>query len=147
MNIIAMLPITKGEWCYTEVRNWDENPKDAGLYFMELVFDWTLFPPNAKGKLYAEIMGNRRLPEDDIEIRLAYQQEPYNWIPVPGSEIRHSGSTRWQLVESNWFELPKEPGVSCLWIQGQVHKEGGKCQVALVTLVIAQEQDEVAIYA
>lgn len=132
-RIIAMLPITKGQWVSTSSHVWE------GLYFMELVFDWSILPPNSYGKLYAEILGNREVSEDHIAIRLSYQQKPQIWIPVVGSEIVHKGIPRWQLLESMWFKLPREAGVSCLWIEGKTMVEKGACRVALVTLVIAEE--------
>ena len=138
-KVITMIPITKGQWAVPQhdTNDWDNDPKGAGMYFMELVFDWTLFPKGTQGKLYAEIMGAHVRSETNIEIRLAYQLEAAEWIPVEGSNIKHEGSNRWQLLESEWFDLPHDPGVSCLWIQGQSHNKG-VCHVALVTLVIAE---------
>ena len=132
-EVVCVIPITKGEWITTTSEEWE------GLYFAEFVIDWSLFK-NCYGKLYIETMHADSLNPPKLGwLRMAYQQEPAQFIPVEGSEIetQQKTSARWQLLESEWFKLPDEPGVSCVWIQGKTNK-GCECSLALATLVIAK---------
>ncbi len=106
------------------------------MYFFEVLLDWSLFK-GSKGKLYVETMHNK---EEGGIIRLAYQQQPSNFIPIEGSEIvtKKTHSVRWELLESEWFDLPEDKGVSCIWIQAKADK-GKKCSVALATLIIGDD--------
>lgn len=127
MRVVATIPITKGSWEVTKSNDW------IGMYFLEVLLDWSFFK-GCKGKLYVETMHSE---EEGGKIRLAYQQEPNNLIPVKGSEIvtRKTHSVRWELLESGWFDIPEEGGVSCLWVQAKADL-GKRCSVALATLVI-----------
>ena len=133
MNVVAVIPIAKGQWenihYITEPKAW------VGFYFFEVVLDWSLFE-GCRGKLYVETIHNK---EHGGVLRLAYQQKPANMIPVVGSEIvtRDTSGVRWQLLESDWFDLPVVEGVSCVWVQGKAG-EGLTCSLALATLVIAK---------
>jgi len=132
-EVVCVIPITRGEWITTTSETWE------GLYFAEFVIDWSLFK-DCIGKLYVETMhANSLVPPKCGWLRLAYQQEPANFITIEDSEIETSQkvSARWQLLESDWFDIPEEPGVSCVWVQGKTRK-GHECSLALATLVIAK---------
>lgn len=122
-----------GEWAYHTLQKW------SGFYFFETVLDWSLFK-GMKGKLYVETMHS---PEEGGEIALGYQQAPprEGMEPVEGSIIKtypsHHGA-RWLLAESEWFNLPEQSGVSCLWIIGKA-EPNKKISIALATLVVADE--------
>ena len=133
-KLITYLPINIGAWIVATSEEWEN------LRFVESVLDWSLLPENAYGKLYVEIYDDTRDSPDihTISVRLMYQQEPAIFIGVESSEITYTGSKRWQLLESEWFKLPRVSGVSCLWIQGKTTK-GGRCAVALANLAIAEE--------
>jgi hypothetical protein len=128
------IPITKGQWEVTQnYKTWEH------MYFMEVLLDWSMYP-NCVGKLMVETIHNA---DEAGRLRLSYQQEPAKWIPVEGSIIFTNSKpekhrARWTLLESDWFPLPTEPGVSCLWIDCMAEK-GKKCSVALATLVIKEE--------
>lgn len=135
MNVKAIIPITKGTWESTA-----ESEEWTPMYFMECLLDWSLFP-GCQGKLYVETMENE---EEGGKLRLGYQQVPAKWIHIEDSEILTEDkppeqSARWALLESPWFDLPKDDGVSCLWILCKA-KPGRRCSVALATLVIAQPE-------
>ena len=129
MNIVAVVPIAKGQWENTDSQEW------VGMYFFEVVLDWRLFE-GCRGKLYVETIHNK---EHGGELRLAYQQKPAEFVVVEGSEVvsENTSGVRWQLLESDWFDLPKDEGVSCVWVQGKAD-EGKTCSLALATLVIAK---------
>jgi len=137
MEVIAVIPITKGEWMRADKPHGDEW---FGFYFGEFMIDWSLFS-DCYGKLYIETMHSDGLqPPKGGTIRLASQQQPAKYIPVEGSEIDTYAKVpaRWQLLESDWFRLPEEPGVSCVWVEGRP-LPGRECLLALATLVIARE--------
>jgi len=133
MTVVAVIPIAKGQWEST-----GNSEEWVGMYFFEVVLDWSLFK-GCKGKLYVETMHSDSIKEGGW-LRLAYQQMPSEFIPVEGSTIktRVTSPARWELLESDWFELPEEPGVSCLWIQGKAEPDK-RISVALATLVVVNE--------
>jgi hypothetical protein len=137
VKIVTLVPITKGVWESTNSPDW------TPMYFMECLLDWSMFR-GCKGKLYVETMENA---EEGGWLRLGYQQVPAKWVHIEDSEIDTEDkppqqSARWALLESQWFDLPKDPGVSCLWILCKARPKK-RCSVALATLVIAEpEWDE-----
>lgn len=158
-RLITFLPITAGQWIQTnktvskiKIPNQEWEP----LGFLEQVLDWTILPENSYGKLYAEIK-DFGSGGGDIGIRLAYSQAPElhkldaamfyrGMFVVEGSEIifkngaePYQKPTRWQLVQSEWFRLPRMPNISCLWIQAKPFYENGIVGVAFANLAIAEE--------
>lgn len=132
-EVVAVIPITRGQWMTITSVEWE------GFYFEEFIIDWSLFK-NCYGRLYVETMHADGLnPKRGGFLRLAYQQNPAEFIPIEGSDIEtyQKVSTRWQLLESEWFKLPEEPGVSCVWVQGKALPER-ECCLALATLVIVK---------
>ena len=129
MEIVAVIPIAKGQWESAKSNDW------IGMYFFEVLLDWSLFK-GCKGKLYVETMHNDK---EGGWLRLAYQQKPALFLSVEGSEIKtkKTYSIRWELLESDWFNLPQDKGVSCLWIQGKA-ESNKNISVALATLIIVK---------
>ena len=132
--MITVIPITRGVWSSHSNIEWE------GFYFEEFVIDWSLFK-NARSKLYVETMhGNQSGKMESGELRMSYQYLPAIQIPIAGSEIktRQKVTARWQLLESEWFDMPTTGDVACVWIQG---KADPNCNIslALATLVILHE--------
>jgi hypothetical protein len=134
MKIPVVIPFNRNsQWATHRSRNWE------GFYFFETVLDWSLFK-GCKGKLCVETMHNA---EEGGELALSYQQTPprSDMKPIEGSIIKtypspHGG--RWLLTDSEWFDLPIQEGVSCLWIIGRA-EPNKNISVALATLVIKNE--------
>lgn len=123
----------RGEWAFHRNQEWE------GFYFFETVLDWSLFK-GTRGKLYVETMHSS---EEGGELALSYQQTPPRdgMKPIEGSIIKTYPSlhgARWLLAESEWFDLPEQDGVSCLWVLGKADA-GKNISVALATLVIADD--------
>lgn len=162
-KIVTFLPITMGDWQKLSIASVNWEP----LSFMEQVLDWSILPENSFGKLYAEIKDFNEAPLPPlfylqpqgkaIGIRLAYSQAPElhgqskpmfetGQFIIEGSEIifkvgkaPYENPRRFQLVQSEWFKLPRMPNVSCLWIQAKNFYPGAQCGVAFVNLAIAEE--------
>ena len=133
-RIIGYVTINAGSWRNAPKKNTWNN-----MYFFEQLIDWSDLPQNSYGKLMAEVSNALvRKSNARIGVRLAYQQKVAKWIPIEGSEAYGEGDKRWELVSSDWFKLPTDSGVSCLWLQGMA-EEGAICSVALVNLAIAEE--------
>lgn len=139
MEVIAVIPITKGQWQGTTEIEW------TGLYFLETLLDFSLFK-GCVGKLYVETMHSSR--QYGGSIRLAYVQKIGEWIPIEGSEIYTKKTHEpkdWELMQSEWFALPTVEGVSCVWIQAKA-EQFKTCQVAFATLTIAKDSKEIQIF-
>lgn len=135
-KVIAVVPISAGRWVSTDSvgarrqRFFDVTKTWRGLYFLEVVFDWSLLPSNAYGKLMVECHGG------PFDICLLTQQEVNERFVVEGSQIHHKRGKVRGLLSSGWFKLPQTEGTSVLWIGGR-----GKGKVALATLVISVGED------
>jgi hypothetical protein len=142
MQIVGTFNMTKGEWMIPHMEHDTKADGWLGFYFEEFIMDWSILPRGAKGKLYfesqhADIPGTPPVKEGG-EVRLAYQYEPWHMIPVPDSNVKtyQKFGARWQMYESNWFDMPTTPGLACVWMEGKPYPDRN-ITLALITLVVA----------
>jgi len=106
------------------------------MKWMEVV---TIYPPNTKGKLLAEMCHDGE-SQGTASIRLAAHTNGMTidqMIPIENSLIK-TNKKRWRLLESDWFSFPTfQESPVLLWIEAKA--ESGYCKVALVTVVFNME--------